>query len=371
MKNFLLFSKDVAPSKSRNLVAISWWIWTLSTPLIVLFSEGLYFYVDAINPISIFFTIQFILLYGIKQLPTNQVWNFFLIIAAILTFNPFYLIAFFSCIKERKTYILKNVHDSNSRNIILMGWFLNWAGIIWLGYIINSYALLLILFLIPQTISYLGIIKISKSSGWAVYYIIIGIVTIQPFYVFGGILSLSEKNKVERESNLQVDKSFIINDNSNFAYTRTPSTARKTILIGWWLRLILILLFVLLISTGSYDYEQILIVVLILISIPQIIAYNGMEKIPESSGWAIYYIIIGLFVLDPFYLIGGFLARSEKNKIDNNKLFKNLEVTLQTNLFNDSNKSIEDILKLKNLMDSGAITEDEFVEAKKKMLDEI
>ena len=75
--------------------------------------------------------------------------------------------------------------------------------------------------------------------------------------------------------------------------------------------------------------------------------------------------------LEPFYFVGGILSRSEKNKQETNRMMVNFGESLTSQTKKNENDVIFRISELKKLLDQGVITEQEFSESKRKLLEKI
>ncbi|CAI3393046.1 SHOCT domain-containing protein [Enterococcus cecorum] len=345
MKSFFLFSKNVIPSRARNLIAIGWWIWTVFIILIILSPD----HVNSLPFNYLTLLSQIILFFGIKNVPTSSTWNEAVMLTGILTFNPILILGFYFANLEYKIYTPKETirTPSTARKVINVGWWLRWVviGFVFIVWQSNAaFTISFIIFAISQIIAFIGKNKIPQSSGWSVYFMVIGLLTIDPLYFIGGLLARSEING---------------------RTIRTPSTARKVINVGWWLRWVGIgFVFIVWQSNAAF-------IISFIFAIFQIIAFIGKNKIPQSSGWSVYFMVIGLLTIDPLYFIGGLLARSEINRIETNEMIQQLKSNTISNVVQPRNDMTSEISKLKKLVDQGVLTEEEFSKAKERLIDKI
>lgn len=287
MKSFFLFSKNVIPSRARNLIAIGWWIWTVFIILIILSPD----HVNSLPFNYLTLLSQIILFFGIKNVPTSSTWNGAVMLTGILTFNPILILGFYFANSEYKIYTPKETTQ----------------------------------------------VSIRSTNGRTI---------------------------------------------------RTSSAARKVINVGWWLRWVVIGLGLIVYEICAEFYIQdaygwqsqqirqsnanaFLTILFIIFVIPQIIASIGKNKIPQSSGWSVYFMVIGLLTIDPLYFIGGLLARSEINRIETNEMIQQLKSSTISNVVQPRNDMTSEISKLKKLVDQGVLTEDEFSKAKERLIDKI
>lgn len=110
------------------------------------------------------------------------------------------------------------------------------------------------------------------------------------------------------------------------------STARKFIKVSWWIQTIEIVLICILafmgwslslfnsIGSGSgiLEFTSILVIFGIMAVIGQLISWIGIKEIPNSKGWAIYYIIWGIVlsggIIGILYIVGGVLSLMEHSR---------------------------------------------------------
>lgn len=265
MKEMVLFSRGLIPSKGRDIVAVGWWLWTFL--IIYTYSDFSDYYLKN-GPVMIIF--QLIMLFAIRKIPVQNGWNYFILAAVLFTFNPIYLVGWWYCRSEARIYNPKM------------------------------------------------------------------------FVVGGSGKSINRRAENVRSSNIR------------------SSTALTVLSIGWVLRTILI------------GIVAIWLPAILIIFVPlQFLGYAGLKNIPDSDGWAIYFIICGLLSLEPFYFVGGILSRSEKNKQETNRMMVNFGENLTSQTQKNENDVIFRLSELKKLLDQGVITEQEFSESKRKLLEKI
>lgn len=156
------------------------------------------------------------------------------------------------------------------------------------------------------------------------------------------------------------------------------STARTVLNVGWWLNNVVIAILLIAMqsmysslgSDGGGDVLLVLtIIVLFFAVIVQIILKKGLNNIPNSKGWAVAYLILGILGVNILNIIGGALGLSENSKQQDRELImalKSQNETAETDLREDSIAvKIEQLYKLK---EEGILSEEEFKNAKSKLL---
>lgn len=169
------------------------------------------------------------------------------------------------------------------------------------------------------------------------------------------------------------------------------TVGQKTLNVGWWLfNIIIFFLFFYiksysnLYSGAGYVEEHIILISLMLIFIimiiGQIVTKIGIKKVADSKGWAVYFIVIGIFsivsVIGILFLIGGIISLNEINNINNLSIITktqsnnlNAAPVQNRNVKKNTNTLSEDLLNLNKLKKENALTEEEYAEAKRKILD--